>query len=370
ELELKPQSRRFQSKCAIKYPNPFQLNISKISCKAELFISELKLADLTISDTEVSATYNIKSSALFEIHPEFIKSFSDVLAKLMILSTTSNSSDNEISDDFEKQVNFEKPARWINPSITINHLDVIGGTREYLKIEANVNITNPSKIKINFRGSNVKFDIPVIFKTDVRGNPSEGRIGSVILKNFILEKDGNTNLRAIVQYSPLSNQEGDVGKVLIKNFLTGKSSDVIIKGTKDTTTISLLKDALNYEKLTVSLPGIDKDPFIAELYYSLFKSSGTFTFKNLFSTGVRVNEIIRAQIKVDKKPVANAATNLSENSVIESGNSIKVEVPSVSLVIGNAIIKLPKVMSRGLKVDISCEVKVDVFNKNETNDRY
>ncbi|CAG8534035.1 22922_t:CDS:2 [Gigaspora margarita] len=363
------------SKYKIEYSKIFPLGINQISWKIGLFDIESQLATLSVPYTPVSDDSGIiepKSNLTpinFETPTEDPKDLFNEFAKQLYIGEEITLTVKGEANIMAKtpvgnvnienaKINFEKSFRCrIQSEIKpLDSFDVIGGTREHIKIEAKCTIINPSFINIDL-SSNVKFELCF-------GNNKE-KVADIEIKDFKLKQGENKNISVSAQYLPDTRKQLEAGRELIKNYLIGHRNDVIIKGTKDTTSIPLLKKAFEAIELKTSIPGVDIQ-FLNGVSYSLFYKD-SFTISNPFKSRIRILNI-DARIKVDGINIAHVTAsenNIAEQGVVEKGETKTIKVDGTQLKIGNAIRMLPEVISKKLNVDIDCKAQVNIDDAYE-----
>ncbi|KAL8279026.1 hypothetical protein RQP46_008484 [Phenoliferia psychrophenolica] len=130
---------------------------------------------------------------------------------------------------------------------TVSDLDVFHGFRDYLQINANAHLFNPSN-QITIGVGDVAFGLT--FRGD--------QIGTANIANLLLVPGAN-EVPTAVHFQPNSAAEHASGQLLLENFVQGVASDTIIVGTSSTTDIASLKDALATIRLATTIPPLHQN---------------------------------------------------------------------------------------------------------------
>ncbi|GAA5897781.1 hypothetical protein JCM8208_000260 [Rhodotorula glutinis] len=124
---------------------------------------------------------------------------------------------------------------------TVSDLDVFHGYPDYLQINVNAQLYNPSNITIGT--GDVAFGL--IFQSQ--------QIGTADIDNLVLVP-GENNVPTAVHYQPSGGAAQAAGQLLLENYIQAVDSDTIIQGTDDTTPIASLKAALKTIQLNTVIP--------------------------------------------------------------------------------------------------------------------
>ncbi|KAF8629168.1 hypothetical protein AX17_005753 [Amanita inopinata Kibby_2008] len=166
----------------------------------------------------------------------------------------------------------------------VTHLDVNHGYPDFLLIKVDSSLFNPSMLTI---GTNdVSFSLQF----------QEQTIGSANLKNLVIIP-GNVTYPIDVHYAP---QGGAVsaGHVLLQDFLQGIDTETTIAGTRDSTPIESLKDALSEIRLSpVTIPALRQNlvksaslTFPVDIVNTGIASS-SFTLVNPFTASINMLKV-------------------------------------------------------------------------------
>ncbi|KAF9583808.1 hypothetical protein BGW38_008458 [Lunasporangiospora selenospora] len=129
---------------------------------------------------------------------------------------------------------------------TIANISVTGGTSEYLVINQNVILQNPSGLTVKV--GDVGFDIGY----------SGQMMGRAVVSNMVLAPGTNT-LPAVFHLQPSNAQTRDA---FLSGFVAGASFNLDVAGSRESTTVESLKDAMASVKLSSTIQGIN-DKLIA-----------------------------------------------------------------------------------------------------------
>ncbi|KAL8287086.1 hypothetical protein RQP46_004092 [Phenoliferia psychrophenolica] len=169
---------------------------------------------------------------------------------------------------------------------TVSDLDVFHGYPGYLQINANAHLFNPSP-QITIGTGNVNFGLTFQGQT----------IGSAIITGLVLVPGANL-VPTAVHYSPSGSSQLASGQVLLENFIQGIVSDTIIVGSRDTTPIASLKEALASIQLGTSIPPLQGNLVTqANLAFPLdIAKTGiadaTITLANPFTANIYIDSVV------------------------------------------------------------------------------
>ncbi|GAA6057282.1 hypothetical protein JCM3770_004534 [Rhodotorula araucariae] len=124
---------------------------------------------------------------------------------------------------------------------TVSDLDVYRGFSDYLQINVNAHLYNPSNITIGT--GDVAFGL--VF--------NEQQVGTADIANLVLAPGENTVATA-VHYQPKGGAAQAAGQLLLENYIQAVNSSTIIQGTDGTTPIDSLKAALKTIQLGTVIP--------------------------------------------------------------------------------------------------------------------
>ncbi|PWN53595.1 hypothetical protein IE53DRAFT_140447 [Violaceomyces palustris] len=127
----------------------------------------------------------------------------------------------------------------------VSNLDVYHGYPSYLLITITATLFNPSQITIGT--GDVSFDL--YFQGQ--------KIGQAIIRNLVLVP-GVNDIPTEVRYQPQGGAATAAGQLLLENYVQGIVSDTVIQGTRDTTPIESLKQALSGIQLKASIPALQQ----------------------------------------------------------------------------------------------------------------
>lgn len=123
----------------------------------------------------------------------------------------------------------------------VSNLDVYRGYPSYLQINVDTTLFNPSHITIGT--GDVTFDVYFL----------DRKIGTAVINGLVLVP-GTNIVPTEVRYSPQGAANTRAGQTLLENYVQGIVSNTIIQGTRDTTPIESLKQALSGIKLNADIP--------------------------------------------------------------------------------------------------------------------
>ncbi|KEI38214.1 uncharacterized protein L969DRAFT_517877 [Mixia osmundae IAM 14324] len=167
---------------------------------------------------------------------------------------------------------------------TVSNLDVFHGYPDYLQINVNAHIFNPSEITIGT--GDVSFGLTFM----------NTAIGTADITNLVLVPDQNT-VPTAVHYSPQGDAAVAVGQMLLENFVQGIPSSTVIIGSADTTPIDSLKQALSTIKLGTVIPPLMQNLITqANLVFPLDIvqtgiAQATFNLDNPFTAAINLNAV-------------------------------------------------------------------------------
>ncbi|KAH9083581.1 hypothetical protein EDB83DRAFT_2511885 [Lactarius deliciosus] len=124
--------------------------------------------------------------------------------------------------------------------VSINGVDVLGGTQDAMSLAINVTIDNPSNLNLGLGD--------LVFQL-LKGN---ALLGTTIMPNLTLFI-GNNSIAATSSFSPDNSPEGHQ---VLNNFVGKKDSVITIAGYDGSTKISSLLRAFESIDLNVTLPGL------------------------------------------------------------------------------------------------------------------
>lgn len=128
----------------------------------------------------------------------------------------------------------------------VTNLDVYRGYPQYLQINVDAHLFNPSKITIGT--GTVSFSL--IFDGQT--------IGQAVITNLVLVPGENV-IPTAVRYEPASGAPQQAGQLLLENFVQAVPSDTIIQGTRQTTPIASLQYALSAIQLSTVIPPLEQN---------------------------------------------------------------------------------------------------------------
>ncbi|KAI0305626.1 hypothetical protein B0F90DRAFT_1815219 [Multifurca ochricompacta] len=133
--------------------------------------------------------------------------------------------------------------RGLRGLVSIEGIDVLGGTQDALSLGTNVTIDNPSNLNIEM--GNLVFQL-------LKGN---SLLGTTLMPNLTLLV-GNNSVQASTSFSPNDTPEG---QEVLKEFLGKNDSHITISGYSGSTKIPSLLQAFETIDLNVTLPGLKSD---------------------------------------------------------------------------------------------------------------
>ncbi|EPQ29604.1 uncharacterized protein PFL1_02823 [Pseudozyma flocculosa PF-1] len=168
--------------------------------------------------------------------------------------------------------------------VTVSDLDVYHGYPSYLLIKITATLFNPSDITIGT--GDVVFDLYFMGK----------KIGTANIYNLVLVP-GENRVPTDVKYSPQGAANVAAGQMLLENYVQGIVSDTIIQGTRDTTPIESLKQALSGISLKASIPPLNQLLIIQaalvipkDIAQSGF-AQATFMLQNPFTASINLLQV-------------------------------------------------------------------------------
>ncbi|GAA5951249.1 hypothetical protein JCM3765_002422 [Sporobolomyces pararoseus] len=129
---------------------------------------------------------------------------------------------------------------------TVSDLDVYHGYSDYLQINVNAHLYNPSNITIGTGD--------VAFGLDFQSQ----QIGTADIANLVLVP-GENNVPTAVHYQPRGGAAQAAGQLLLENYIQNVNSSTVIQGNSDTTPIASLKQALATIQLNTVIPAYDQN---------------------------------------------------------------------------------------------------------------
>ncbi|GAA5937070.1 uncharacterized protein JCM15063_000146 [Sporobolomyces koalae] len=129
---------------------------------------------------------------------------------------------------------------------TVSDLDVYHGYTDYLQINVNAHLYNPSNITIGTGD--------VAFGLDFQNE----QIGTADISNLVLVP-GENNVPTAVHYQPSGGAAQAAGQLLLENYIQNVNSSTVIEGNSDTTPIASLKQALATIRLNTIIPAYDQN---------------------------------------------------------------------------------------------------------------
>lgn len=168
---------------------------------------------------------------------------------------------------------------------TVSDLDVFHGYPDYLQINVNAHLYNPSNITIGT--GDVAFGL--IFNSE--------QIGTADIDNLVLVP-GENNVPTAVHYQPSGGAAQAAGQLLLENYIQSVNSSTIIQGTDDTTPIASLKQALKTIQLNTIIPAYTQN-LITQAALSFPIDIGTtsianaiVTLQNPFTATINLLEVV------------------------------------------------------------------------------
>ena len=168
--------------------------------------------------------------------------------------------------------------------VVTSDLDVKHGYKSYLLITLKASLYNPSHITIGTGD--------VSFNLQYKNHP----IGTAEISGLIL-KPGVNNISTSVHYSPHGSSNVAAGQNLLENYVQGVISTARILGSRDTTPIASLKEALSGIQLSTQIPPLHQLLIIeAKLVIpkNIAQSStaqASFQLKNPFTASINLLKV-------------------------------------------------------------------------------
>ncbi|KEI38050.1 uncharacterized protein L969DRAFT_18838 [Mixia osmundae IAM 14324] len=172
---------------------------------------------------------------------------------------------------------------------TVSDLDVFHGYPDYLQINVNAHIFNPSEITIGT--GDVAFGLTF----------ENTAIGTANIANLVLVPDQNVVATA-VHYQPEGDAAVAVGQQLLENYVQAVPSDTIIVGSASTTPIESLQQALGTIRLNTVIPPLMQNLITqANLVFPLDIvqtgiAQATFNLDNPFTAAINLNAVTAVAI--------------------------------------------------------------------------
>ncbi|KAE8229507.1 hypothetical protein CF326_g5523 [Tilletia indica] len=127
----------------------------------------------------------------------------------------------------------------------VTNLDVARGFPDYLLLSLTTTLYNPSNLTVGT--GDVRFN--TVYKGQV--------IGQVVLNNLILTP-GNNVIPAQLRFQPRGNAAITAGREVLENYVANLTSTVSVSGSRDSTDIASLKQALSGISLDAAVPALNK----------------------------------------------------------------------------------------------------------------
>ena len=169
--------------------------------------------------------------------------------------------------------------------VVVSDLDVNRGFPDYLLIKITATLFNPSDITIGT--GDVSFDLFFMDRP----------IGKALIYNLVLVP-GENRVPTDVRYSPQGAANVAAGQMLLENYVQGIVSDTVIAGSRDTTPIASLKQALSGIRLNAQIPPLQQ-LLITEAALVIPKdiaqtsiASATFTLRNPFTASINLLQVL------------------------------------------------------------------------------
>ncbi|KAH8925300.1 hypothetical protein BT69DRAFT_1216651 [Atractiella rhizophila] len=168
---------------------------------------------------------------------------------------------------------------------TVSDLDVFHGYSDYLQINTNAHLFNPSNITI------ITGD--VAFNLVFQGQT----IGTANIAGLTLVP-GNNTVATAVHYSPSGGAARAAGQVLLENYIQAIVSSTVIQGSRDTTPYASLKQALASISLNTQIPPLEQNLITqATLKFPLNiaqtgLATSTFTLVNPFTASINLEAVV------------------------------------------------------------------------------
>ncbi|BGP00846.1 hypothetical protein RTBOTA2_002159 [Rhodotorula toruloides] len=168
---------------------------------------------------------------------------------------------------------------------TVSDLDVYHGFSNYLQINVNAHLYNPSNITIGT--GDVAFGL----------NFQNQQIGTANINNLVLAPGVNV-VPTAVHYEPKGGDAQAAGQLLLENYIQDVNSSTIIQGTDSTTPIDSLKPALKTIQLGTIIPAYTQNLITqAALTFPIDiattnKASTKVTLQNPFTAQVNLLQVL------------------------------------------------------------------------------
>ena len=168
--------------------------------------------------------------------------------------------------------------------VVTSDLDVAHGYSSYLLITLKAAMYNPSHITIGTGD--------VSFTLQFQGH----NIGTAQVKNLIL-KPGMNNVSTDVHYSPQGSANEAAGQKMLENYVQGIESTAVIQGSRDTTPIASLKQALSGIRLATQIPPlhqlliIETRLVIPKNIAQTSTAQATFQLRNPFTASINLVKV-------------------------------------------------------------------------------
>ncbi|KAM0750211.1 hypothetical protein T439DRAFT_247618 [Meredithblackwellia eburnea MCA 4105] len=169
---------------------------------------------------------------------------------------------------------------------TVSDLDVYHGYTDYLQINVNAHLFNPSS-QITIGTGDVAFGLTFQGQT----------IGTADITNLILVPGANV-VPTAVHYQPSGGASTAAGQLLLENFVQGIASDTLIVGNSGTTNIASLVQALEAIQLSTTIPPLQQNLVTqANLAFPLDigttgVAQATITLANPFTASINILSVV------------------------------------------------------------------------------
>ena len=168
--------------------------------------------------------------------------------------------------------------------VIASDLDVKHGYKSYLLITLTATLYNPSHITIGTGD--------VSFNLQYKGHP----IGTAQISNLVLVP-GVNKVATNVHYSPHGSANTAAGQEMLEGYVQGIEATAVIVGSKDTTPIASLKEALSGIKLSTKIPPlhqlliIETRLVIPKNIAQTSTAQATFQLKNPFTASINLVKV-------------------------------------------------------------------------------
>lgn len=196
---------------------------------------------------------------------------------------------------------------------TVSDLDVFHGYKNYLLIKVNAHMWNPSHLTVGT--GDVSFGL----------NFRDHSIGSANIKGLVIHPGENV-VPTDVHYSPQGSENKATGQVMLENYVQGIPSTTIIQGSRSTTDIASLKEALAGISLSTVIPPlhqlliIEARLVIPKNIAQTSTAEASFQLRNPFTASINLVKL-NADASYEGIFLGNINQDLGKNPISAPGHT-------------------------------------------------